>query len=114
MSNESDPNKVIPDVITGVTNALEAASSVPSIKSFVYTSSSSAATSPGAGVGHDVREDSWNEEAIKKAWSASPDEPGHHVVVYSASKAEAEQALWKWVGEWRPNFRVNAGEYGQI
>ncbi|KAL0253249.1 hypothetical protein SLS55_010221 [Diplodia seriata] len=105
MSNEADPNKVIPPVVAGVTNALEAAASQPSVKSFVYTSSSAAATSPGPGAaGHDVHEDSWNEGAIERAWAPGAD----HIVVYYASKAQAEQALWKWVGEWHPRFRVNA------
>lgn len=91
MSLGTDPNNIIPVVKAGVINALEAAASQPSIKSFVYTSSSSAATSPGIDVGHDVREDSWNEDAIKRAWSTSPGDAGNHVSIYAASKTEAEK-----------------------
>lgn len=110
MSLDADPNNVIPVVKDGVINALEAAASQPSIKSLVYTSSSSAATSPGIDVGHDVREDSWNEDAIKRAWSTLPGDAGDHVSIYAASKTEAEKALWKWVGERNLSFIVNSGK----
>lgn len=46
----SDPDTVIPNVVTGITNALEAASRHPSVKRFVLTSSSSAALIPQTNV----------------------------------------------------------------
>lgn len=46
VSFSSDPQAVIPKVVKGVLNALEAASKHSSVKRFVLTSSSSAALLP--------------------------------------------------------------------
>jgi hypothetical protein len=52
----------------------------------------------------------WNDEQIKEAWSitSAPFPPTHPFAVYGASKAEAEKALWKYVEEEKPHFKVNA------
>jgi hypothetical protein len=46
MTFDSDPNKVIPEVLAGINNILKSTASSPSVKGFVYTLSSTAATSP--------------------------------------------------------------------
>jgi nucleoside-diphosphate-sugar epimerase len=43
---DSDPNKVIPEVLAGVNGILKSAAKEPSVKRFVYTSSSTAITAP--------------------------------------------------------------------
>ncbi|UPK96710.1 hypothetical protein LCI18_007645 [Fusarium solani-melongenae] len=68
---DPDPNKVIPTVIAGAVNALKAAFAEPSVKRFVYTSSSTAALLPKPNVpGIVVTEGTWNDEAVKLAWSS--------------------------------------------
>ncbi|KAM5347407.1 hypothetical protein ACJ41O_010412 [Fusarium nematophilum] len=110
MSFGNDPNKMIPTTIAGAVNALKAAYAEPSVKRFVLTSSSAAAV----GLLHNgvtVTEESWNEAAIEKAWSGPPYEPTRPVIVYEASKTQAEQAVWKFHNEnrsKRPDLLVNA------
>jgi len=107
-----DPNAVIPPTIAGVTSLLNSASKESSIKSFVYTSSSMACAGgvPGHNDSFSIGESTWNESQIKEAWSitSAPFPPTHAAVVYGASKAEAEKALWKYVKDNKPHFRVNA------
>ena len=54
-------------------------------------------------------QDSWNEEAVKRAWAPPPYTPDRAGAVYAASKTQAEQELWKFVKEFEPGFIVNAG-----
>lgn len=58
----------------------------------------------------DIDASTWNDDQIKEAWSvtSAPFPPTHSAVVYGASKAEAEKALWKYVTEKKPDFKVNA------
>jgi len=46
LSFSADPNAVIPEVIAGIKSILNSAKKEPSVKRFVYTSSSTAATNP--------------------------------------------------------------------
>ena len=108
MSFDPDPNKVIPEVLAGINGILKSAVSEPSIKRFVYTSSSTAATSPKPNEVFDITTDTWNEEVIKKAWASPPYEADRAGIVYGASKCEAEKALWKAVKEKKPHFVCNA------
>lgn len=111
MTMDSDPNKVIPGSIAGALNAMKAAYAEPSVKRFVYTSSSAAAYT------HDqppktITKDTWNEEAVKKAWA--PQDPGSWGLqaVYPASKTQSEQEVWKYHKEnkdKRPDIVVNTG-----
>ncbi|KAM7213984.1 NAD(P)-binding protein [Rhypophila decipiens] len=103
---DSDPNKVIPQTVLGATSILEAALKEPLVKRFVFTSSIVAATFPVAGNSTIVGPDTFNEAAIQLAWA--PGTPPSGSVVYSASKAEAEKAVWKFAKERRPHFDVNA------
>jgi len=111
MSFVNEADQVIPITVAGALNALKAAYAEPSVKRFVLTSSSSAAV----GVldkGITVREDTWNEKAIKQAWSGPPYEQLRPMINYEASKTQAEQAVWKFHQEnrsKRPDLVVNAG-----
>ncbi|KAF4993441.1 hypothetical protein FDECE_13407 [Fusarium decemcellulare] len=107
---DNDPNKIIPVTVAGAVNALKAAYSEPSVKRLVLTSSSAAAVGLLSS-GVTVTEDRWNEEAIKDAWSGEPYPPNRSVIVYEASKAQSEQAVWKYHEEnrgQRPDLTINA------
>lgn len=112
MSFSQDPNEVIPQTIAGVESVLHSAVKEPSIKSFVYTSSSMAAAGgvPGPNNTFQIDSSTWNDSQIAEAWSvtSAPFPATHASVVYGASKAEAEKAFWKFVKEEKPNFRVNS------
>ncbi len=108
--NEAD--KIIPITIAGAMNALKAAYAELSVKRFVLTSSSAAAV----GVlddGITVKEDTWNEKAVKRAWADPSYEPTRPLLNYEASKTQAEQAIWKYHKEnrsKRPDLVVNTGK----
>ncbi|KAK5657960.1 hypothetical protein OQA88_2512 [Cercophora sp. LCS_1] len=104
-----DPSKVIPQTVRGAISVMEAALNEPSVKEFVYTSSIVAATAPIPGNTTHVGPDTFNEAAVKLAWAPERiDTPGQGGVVYSASKAEAEKAVWRFVEEKKPHFTVNS------
>ncbi|PQE29196.1 hypothetical protein CJF30_00004232 [Rutstroemia sp. NJR-2017a BBW] len=108
MSFSPDPNQVIPDVLAGVNEILNSAAAEPSVKRFVFTSSSMAATHPKPNEEFFIDENMWNEEDVKAAHAPPPYEPSRAWAVYGASKTEAEQALWKFVKEKNPGFVANA------
>lgn len=111
MSFVNEADKVIPITVAGAVNALKAAYAEPSVKRFVLTSSSAAAV----GIlesGTTVTEKSYNLKAVERAWSGPPYEPERPVIVYEASKTEAELAVWKFHNEnrsKRPDLVLNAG-----
>ncbi|POS72901.1 hypothetical protein DHEL01_v208709 [Diaporthe helianthi] len=111
VSLSADPNAVIPPAITFALNALKTAYKEPSVKRFVLTSSSSAATFPEAGTpAFDVTEDTWNDAAVKAAWAEPPYTEDRGTTVYAASKTESERAVWKYHKEnrgSRPDLVVN-------
>lgn len=91
-----------------MTHTLEAANKEPSVKRFVFTSSSTAATNPVPNKEFDIDTSSWNQVAIDKAWAPPPyEEPDRAWNVYGASKTQAEQAVWKFVKENSPHFETN-------
>lgn len=118
LSLDSDPNKVIPQVIGGAINAIEAAAKEPSVKRFVYTSSSRAISAPKPNVEFEYNEKGWNLEEVEEAWKPPPYESERAWAVYGASKTQAEQAIWKFVVEKEPSFVVNAilpnANFGEI
>ncbi|KAB2574784.1 NAD-dependent epimerase/dehydratase [Lasiodiplodia theobromae] len=107
VSFDSNPQNVIPTVVNGALVAAKAAASEPSIKRFVLTSSTWAALMPIADTKQEIDEKVWNEEAVKEAWTEGARSPAHGAIVYGASKAESEKALWKWVEETKPEMTVN-------
>ncbi|KAH7144207.1 hypothetical protein B0J13DRAFT_635165 [Dactylonectria estremocensis] len=97
LSFDFNPYNVIPDVIAGAINALKAAHAESSVKRFIFTSSSAAAISSTIGApGIKVTEETWNEHAVKEAWAEPPYTPERAAAVYSASKTQAEQEVWKY------------------
>ena len=114
MAFDPDPNNVIPAAISGAINALKAAYSEKSVQRFVFTSSSAAAViSAPNKVGTIVTEQTWNETMVQQAWADPPYTRERAGAVYSASKTEAERAVWKYHNEHqeeRPDLVVNTGE----
>ncbi|KAL8724254.1 MAG: hypothetical protein Q9181_006908 [Wetmoreana brouardii] len=102
-----DPNKVIPVAIAGAVNAASAAARQPSVKRFVHTSSSTAVTSPHLDHEVTISTDQWNDEEVEIAWAPPPYNPDRSFSVYSASKTQAEQEMWKFVKEQKPGFVLN-------
>ncbi|RKL33148.1 hypothetical protein BFJ72_g10164 [Fusarium proliferatum] len=105
---DPNPNNVVPQTVAGVISVLESASKEPSVTRFVFTSSIVAAVFPTPDSDGVVDRNSWNEFAIKAAWAPPPYEPSRAMLVYAASKVAAEQALWKYIDENKPNFVANA------
>ncbi|KAM3077216.1 hypothetical protein ACMFMG_003319 [Clarireedia jacksonii] len=108
VSFSPDPTQVIPEVLAGINEILDSAASEPSVKRFVFTSSSMAATHPKPNEEFYIDENMWNEEDVKAAHAPPPYEPSRAWAVYGASKTESEQALWKFVKEKSPGFVANA------
>jgi nucleoside-diphosphate-sugar epimerase len=108
VSFDSDPNNVIPQVLAGIRGILNSAAKEPGVKRFVFTSSSSAATSPKPNKKFTINKDTWNEEDVEAAWMPAPYGPSRAWFVYAASKTQAEQELWKYVREQKPHFVANA------
>ena len=103
---DPDPYKVIPEVIAGIKSILTSAAATPSIKRFVYTSSSTAASSPIPNKKFTITAKTWNQADVDKAWG--PAYKGIEWAVYGASKTEAERALWKFMEDEKPHFIANA------
>ncbi|KAM0720638.1 hypothetical protein Q7P37_004775 [Cladosporium fusiforme] len=96
------PEEVITPAVKGALSILSAATKEPKVKSLVLTSSSVAALTPIPDQKIIVTKDTWNDAAIEEARTAP-----HPFNVYSASKTEAERALWKAVKETNPPFQVS-------
>jgi nucleoside-diphosphate-sugar epimerase len=114
MSFDPDPNKVIPPAVEFAVNALEAAYKEPSVKRFVFTSSSAAAviSSPDIPAAN-ITEDTWSDFIVDAAWADPPYTPERGFVTYAASKNQAEKAVWKFHKEnrhKRPDLTVNTSK----
>ncbi|EFY97729.1 aldehyde reductase II [Metarhizium robertsii ARSEF 23] len=127
VSMNPDPSAVIPNVVRGTENILTSASKHPAIKRFVLTSSSTAALIPKPNekctvtegmyfavaiasqepVDPNLQLDTWNDDAVKAAWSESTPAAQKPYVVYAASKTEGERAAWNWMRENKPHFVMN-------
>ena len=107
MTFSPDPNKVIPEVLAGVNEALKSAAKEPSVKRFVYTSSGTAATRVILNKEFAVTTNTWNDLDTKDAWAPSPYKDDRKWAVYGSSKTGAEKVLWKFVKEQQPTFVAN-------
>lgn len=110
---DPDPTKVIPFAVDFAVNALEAAYKEPSVKRFIFTSSSAAAvvSSPDIPAAN-ITEDSWTDFIVDAAWADPPYTQEREMVTYAASKNQAEKAVWKYHKEnsqKRPDLTVNTG-----
>ncbi|KAF9768555.1 hypothetical protein IL306_014154 [Fusarium sp. DS 682] len=107
---------MIPDAVASALNVLKAANNEPSVKRFVYTSSSTAAVFPEAEVpGVMVDADTWNDKALS-IFQNSTSAPEWYVV-YAASKVESERAVWNFYHNHaarRADLVVNTGKYSMM
>lgn len=113
MTLDPNPNNVIPVAIKGALSALKSAYAQPSVKRFVFTSSSAAAGPKDDLPDSVITEDNWNENAVNIAWADPPYSPERSGAVYAASKTQAEQKVWKYHKEHRserPDLVVNTGK----
>lgn len=55
---------------------------------------------------YDIKEDTWNEESVKLAYTPGED-PTKPLHIYAASKILGEQAAWKFVKDEKPGFVLN-------
>ena len=113
MSHEA--GQVIETAVRGATNILLAASNTPSVRRFVYTSSSTAVYMPGyhGTPQRSVTQWTWNDGTVayvQRHHENIPNPtPGVHdgYMIYATSKTLAEKAVWQWVDNHKPNFNVN-------
>lgn len=104
----SDPNEIVTPTVAMVTDLLKSLSSHPTVKSFVFTSSSVAIALPNPGVVYPMGPTIFNDAAISAAWAPPPYKPENAFAVYAASKVEAEHTIRKFVNEKKPHFRTNS------
>ncbi|TPX14549.1 uncharacterized protein E0L32_005241 [Thyridium curvatum] len=104
-SFDPDPSNVVPPAVAAATGILRAALAEPSVRRFVFTSSSSAAAMATA-PGH-VGRDTWNDAATHLANTMPKEAPAKGPIVYMASKVAAEKAVWEFADKERPQFAVN-------
>ncbi|KAF6819019.1 aldehyde reductase ii [Colletotrichum plurivorum] len=106
---DPNPDNVVPPNIAATLSIARSAAAAPSVKRFVYTSSSGAAAMPRPGVPYEVTPDTYNEDAIAIAYSGKgPGGMAGGYIAYSAAKTKAEQALWKWYADEQPAFVLNS------
>jgi hypothetical protein len=89
-------------------NALEACEKTPSVKRFVNTSSSTAASFSKPDVGHEVPidETTYNDEAAEMAKADETRAKGFWI--YATMKSETEKAMWQWMKDHKPQFVFNS------
>lgn len=107
LSFSPDPNVVITGCVNGIIAILGEAKSTPSIKRFVYTSSSNAATRPLTVEPRKVDSSSWNDGILEEAWAPPPYGPDRAYAVYAASKVACERAAWDFIRDQKPRFTFN-------
>lgn len=99
---------MIPIVLSGIKNTLIAAAHNPSVKRFVYTSSSMAATASIENKKFHVDASTWNDADVEAAWAPPPYNEDRRLAVYAASKTLAERECWRFTQEEKPAFVLNA------
>ncbi|CAN9185995.1 unnamed protein product [Alternaria alternata] len=118
MTFDPNPDNVIPGAVAAAIGAMEAAAKEPTVKRFIFTSSSAAVVSPFAGNDAVLDEHTWNERAVEEAYKPPTNDSYRAWYAYAASKTRAEQAVWKWCSENHPSFITNAvlpnGIFGRV
>jgi len=98
----SDPEEVIPPTVKGTLNVLEAATTEPKVKSFVYTSSSTAALSPITNKKIIVTKDTWNSAAVERVRSsASPSAYGKSDIQTDIPPSRKKNHKYSWQTSFR-------------
>lgn len=100
-----NPHEVITPTVSMARNILESAAKTPSIKRFVYTSST--ATLPQLESGVHLTPSSWTDPAVVDMAWAEPHSQEKAPLVYTASKYLGEKACWDFMAERKPHFDLN-------
>jgi hypothetical protein len=101
-----NPEPYITEVVNALINPLRTAAKSPSIKRFVYTSSSMAAAPWKADEEYTLGRNDYNEWAAKNA-REPPFDATKIFTNYAASKVAAEKAAWAWVKEAKDKGELN-------
>ncbi len=101
-----DPAPVIRAAVEGTTAVLESAARSASVRSVVLMSSIVAVLTAPTDEPRVLTEADWNDWAEGIAAARGSDTPGP--VIYSASKAAAEKAFWRFRDERKPAFTMTA------
>lgn len=105
---DPDPAKVIPPAVVSTMEILQEASSEPSVRQVVFTSTPYAAADmllPGNAV--HVEKNTWNLGLVEAANAPPPYLPSRGPIVYGASKLETEKAVWRFLEQEKPRFNIN-------
>jgi nucleoside-diphosphate-sugar epimerase len=100
----TDPTEVVEPSVKGTLNVFKSATTEPKMKSFVFTSSSTACLLPVADKIIKINSSSFNDAAVEAAYKPNPTP----FEVYAASKTVAEKQLWDAVKATTPPFQVSA------
>lgn len=105
----ADPTQVVPPTVAMATGILKAAKEAGVCKRFVFTGSASAAWIPKPDTEFTIDKETWNTTSMEKVRAMEPPyKPEAFYDVIAASKVEAEQAVWKFVEDEKPDFVVNS------
>lgn len=106
---DPDPTKVVAPTVAMATEMLKAAKKAGVCKRFVFTGSAAVAWIPKPDTAFSIDKDTWNTTSLEKVRAMEPPyNPDGFYDVYAASKVEAEQAVWRFVEEEKPDFVVNS------
>lgn len=108
LSFDPDPNVVVSGTVSAIESLLRSAAAELSMRRFVYTSSTTGLYYPTSNTPYVISSDMWNNKAIEQAWQPPPYETDRALAVYGASKAQAEQAMFRFAREEKPGFTVNS------
>jgi nucleoside-diphosphate-sugar epimerase len=89
-------------------NVLETATRTPSVKRFVFTSSSASCIKPLFGKAYDRTPETWSDELVEMAMAPPPYNSDRILSTYAASKTLAEKELFKFMRENQPDFVANS------
>ncbi|KAF7376925.1 NAD(P)-binding protein [Mycena sanguinolenta] len=100
---------VVGSVVAATVGLMKAAAKVPSVKSFVLTSSRIAIFNPD----YDQPEISpklgqWGDHFVDAAKQTPDDHPMKPVLIYAASKVQGEHAAWDYYNSAHPSYSFNA------
>ena len=107
MSLDSDPNIVVTHALRSLSSILNSAKKESSVKRFVLTSSSIAASSPAPNQKFNITKSTYNKDAVEKAWAPPPYTPFQGLYVYAAAKVQSEQEFFRYLREENAQFVGN-------
>ncbi|OCK80951.1 NAD(P)-binding protein, partial [Lepidopterella palustris CBS 459.81] len=110
----SDPNEVIVPAIEGATGILKSAlkHGGSQLESFVLTSSGAAIIGPKPNPEYIFTESDWNDFAEDEVKRLGNEASGN--LVYNASKAAAEKAVWEFRDSVKPSFAISSVNPGVV